>query len=168
VKKTKIIAILTAFIIVTAMTSIVAAETTVTLNPDPISVHQGDSTVVTVTVENTATVGLTYNLGCTPFYKEDGITVESTISGTVEDEYLYVAAGSSATTQLTISTQPGTPDGQYIFTVSAFDGMIDYVIQGDAVVGTLNLIPEFATIAIPAVALLGLFLFFNRRKGREE
>jgi hypothetical protein len=29
-------------------------------------------------------------------------------------------------------------------------------------------IPEFATIAIPAVAILGLFLFFNRRKRREE
>ncbi|KAF5430965.1 hypothetical protein C5S36_11710 [Candidatus Methanophagaceae archaeon] len=28
-------------------------------------------------------------------------------------------------------------------------------------------IPEFATIAIPAIAVLGLFLFFNRRKQRK-
>ena len=30
------------------------------------------------------------------------------------------------------------------------------------------LIPEFATIAIPAVAVLGLFLFFNRRKHKKD
>jgi len=29
-------------------------------------------------------------------------------------------------------------------------------------------IPEFATIAIPAVAILGLFLFFNQRKHKKE
>jgi len=29
-------------------------------------------------------------------------------------------------------------------------------------------IPEFATIAIPAVAILGLFLFFNHRKHKEK
>jgi len=29
-------------------------------------------------------------------------------------------------------------------------------------------IPEFATIAIPAVAVLGLFLFYNHRKRKEE
>ena len=29
-------------------------------------------------------------------------------------------------------------------------------------------IPEFSTIAIPAVAMLGLLLFFNRRKHRKE
>ncbi|NQE45949.1 hypothetical protein C5S31_08005 [ANME-1 cluster archaeon GoMg2] len=29
-------------------------------------------------------------------------------------------------------------------------------------------IPEFATIAIPAVSVLGLFLYFNRRKQRKE
>jgi len=32
----------------------------------------------------------------------------------------------------------------------------------------VNPIPEFATIAIPAVAILGLFLFFNHRKRKEE
>ena len=29
-------------------------------------------------------------------------------------------------------------------------------------------IPEFATIAIPAIAVLGLFLFFNKRKRRKD
>jgi len=29
-------------------------------------------------------------------------------------------------------------------------------------------VPEFATIAIPAVAILGLFLFYNHRKRKEE
>ena len=29
-------------------------------------------------------------------------------------------------------------------------------------------IPEFATIAIPAIAVLGLFLFFNKRKHKKE
>jgi hypothetical protein len=31
-----------------------------------------------------------------------------------------------------------------------------------------NLVPEFATIAIPAIAVLGLFLFFNKRKHKKE
>ena len=31
-----------------------------------------------------------------------------------------------------------------------------------------NAIPEFATIAIPAVAVLGLFLFYSHRKRKEE
>ncbi|KAF5432838.1 hypothetical protein C5S39_02635 [Candidatus Methanophagaceae archaeon] len=29
-------------------------------------------------------------------------------------------------------------------------------------------LPEFATIAIPAIAVLGLFLFFNKRKHKKE
>jgi len=32
----------------------------------------------------------------------------------------------------------------------------------------VNLVPEFSTIALPAVAVLGLFLYFNRRKQRKE
>jgi len=32
----------------------------------------------------------------------------------------------------------------------------------------VNPIPEFATIAIPVVGILGLFLFFNHRKRKEE
>jgi hypothetical protein len=31
-----------------------------------------------------------------------------------------------------------------------------------------NLVPEFTTIALPAVSLLGLFLYFNHRKRRKE
>ena len=30
------------------------------------------------------------------------------------------------------------------------------------------LVPEFATIAIPAIAVLGLFLFFNKRKHKKD
>lgn len=32
----------------------------------------------------------------------------------------------------------------------------------------VNLVPEFTTIALPAVSLLGLFLYFNHRKRRKE
>ena len=31
-----------------------------------------------------------------------------------------------------------------------------------------ELIPEFATVAIPAIAVLGLFLFFNKRKHKND
>ena len=38
----------------------------------------------------------------------------------------------------------------------------------EACIGFRTAIPEFATIAIPAVAVLGLFLFYSRRKRKEE
>jgi len=54
------------------------------------------------------------------------------------------------------------------------DGLFDYNADGseDLVdkIGCqgITTVPEFATIAIPAVAILGLFLFFNHRKQKEE
>ena len=47
-----------------------------------------------------------------------------------------------------------------------------YNVSGDYVdyVGCtgFHTVPEFATIAIPAIAVLGLFLFFNKRKHKKE
>jgi hypothetical protein len=165
-RKVKVITLGLTVIMLAAMIGIAAAETIVTLNPDPVSSHQGDTVVVSVNVANTAIEGLTYGLSCTPFYKEDGYTVEGTITGTLADSTLYVASGSSATTTLTISTQSGTPDGQYTYFVEASDGYLNYQKQGGYAVGTLNMIPEFTTIAIPVAAILGLFVFFNYRKRR--
>jgi hypothetical protein len=43
-------------------------------------------------------------------------------------------------------------------------GVKDFVIENHEAAN----VPEFATIAIPAIAVLGLFLFFNKRKHKKD
>ncbi|RJS71342.1 hypothetical protein CW714_05970 [Methanophagales archaeon] len=54
-------------------------------------------------------------------------------------------------------------DGYYNCTAANCPDKVDKLTcQG------ITTVPEFATIAIPAVAILGLFLFYNYRKRKEE
>ena len=75
----------------------------------------------------------------------------------------YIAAG----TQIWDSCVKGTYDivvdvngnGYYDAAIDALDANVDVGFEG---------IPEFSTIAIPVVSILGLLFFFNHRKRREE
>ena len=56
----------------------------------------------------------------------------------------------------------GITDGEWIFTdIDTSDGVFTVDNNNEE-------IPEFATIALPAASILGLFLYFNRRKQRNE
>jgi len=64
----------------------------------------------------------------------------------------------------------GAHSGAYVV---AFEDLLAYHSDKDyndvvLELKNVNPIPEFATIAIPAVAILGLFLFFNHRKRKED
>ena len=53
--------------------------------------------------------------------------------------------------------------------VGSNSGVVDDMGTIDvALVCVLVEVPEFATIAIPAIAVLGLFLFFNKRKHKKD
>ena len=71
------------------------------------------------------------------------------------------------------AASPPAPEGLY-FTVNVHDnegttyqplGAVDEAAEGTTH-GTT--IPEFVTIALPALSILGLFLFYNHRKRKEE
>lgn len=55
-------------------------------------------------------------------------------------------------------------DGYYNCTATSCPDKVDKRIC----TGFDTEVPEFATIAIPAIAVLGLFLFFNKRKHKKE
>jgi hypothetical protein len=73
------------------------------------------------------------------------------------------------TTVVKIWGAPLTSGDYDIYLDENQDGKINPI---DAVYAHLwigfTVVPEFATIAIPAIAVLGLFLFFNKRKHKKE
>jgi hypothetical protein len=192
VKKTKIIAILTAFVIMTAMAGIAAA------NPEGIGfspLHASDLPIDGTTYTYTLTVITT---AADSHYLEvntDTSEMEVRVVGPIAGAGGYTAGATSwATTtpesMLWSATTPDETDGTtYTFDLEvraknppATESLAFKIIVHDnegttyttgvdeQATGTCHgtTIPEFATIAIPAVAILGLFLFFNHRKRREE
>jgi hypothetical protein len=63
------------------------------------------------------------------------------------------------------SSSNWSPDGIYQKPSGVADGP-DYVQYMGC--SGFDTVPEFATIAIPAIAVLGLFLFFNKRKHKKD
>ena len=203
-KKTKIIAILSALVILTAMTGIAAAD-------DVDIVYNGtnnDVSHLTIPLGGSANVdlnvsGFIYNLGTI-----HNITVDledlngNPVTGLTITITEQVSAGSptptgswydptdnpvvrwnqsfSSTTQdpaethdwerfdVTISETKGTPE-HYLLRISDYRSGTTTVSEVFLDAATIDIqVPEFATIAIPAVAILGLFLFFNHRKHKKE
>jgi hypothetical protein len=184
-KKTKIIAILSALVILTAMTGIAAADpSTVDISPAPTIIVVPDGTT-----ETTATVTVTDidDQSWTPPYdryisvvtddtklhaKITGHTVDTGYTTTTRQGGTWSFTGSSMEPvifTLTLKADPGFEIGH----VSVSDNQgtsysSDAAGSDQDTVTRLVLVPEFATIAIPAVGILGLFLFFNHRKRKGE
>jgi len=198
-KKTKIIAILTAFVILTAMTGIAAADPAdVTIVENPIINPLDGSTPATGT-ETTTTVTVTI------LDSDDGlrhisvITTDSNLQAkvtggpgvgvdtgwvtttrsadTVGDYTINAISGNGQNAQLeeievytfTLHVR-GTAAAEGAFvTVNDNSGGVYYADGHDSASCSRKVtIPEFATIAIPVIGILGLFLFFNHRKHKEK
>ena len=95
-----------------------------------------------------------------------GLTATSQASGTFGDGYYEIDFGTSEPpTPLYVHAQKDDKQGEA--TAEQAGGSIKY----DIVLYKANLsieVPEFATIAIPVGAILGLVLFFNHRKHKKE
>ncbi|MEA2075246.1 MAG: PEF-CTERM sorting domain-containing protein [Euryarchaeota archaeon] len=76
-----------------------------------------------------------------------------------------VDKGTTVTVTIILAGNYGAP-GDVAYTIKASDK----IVASDTVNGPVvcNEIPEFSTIAIPVVAILGLLFFFNHRKRRES
>jgi len=118
------------------------------------------------------------------------------ISGTVTDEGSLVPSATVkvyADAGLTVLLAEGSTDGDGYYEISfeaasiseppyvyakkndatgsdqsEFVQSFKYVSQVTIYKGNVELIPEFATIAIPVAAILGLLFFFNHRKRKKE
>jgi len=86
-------------------------------------------------------------------------------SGYTTQTFPSISIPSNAVTKTYLRAQLGSPPYNPTGPVATWD-------YGDVEDYEITLltkeIPEFATIAIPAVAVLGLFLFYNYRKRKEE
>ena len=84
-------------------------------------------------------------------------------SGYTTQTFPSISIPSNAVTKTYLRAQLSCPDNQGPVATWDYGDVEDYEI-------TLLTpeIPEFATIAIPAVAVLGLFLFYSHRKRKEE
>ena len=194
-KKTQIITILIALGIVTAMTGIAAAgviQVVDSTGTERQTFNPGEVVYVTGfgldTSDNSVDIYLTDNVvwaandkitqaaGRAPpdivYFKIDAKAIDlvypkKVALGTVANP----AGGTNIPYPNTydLATQKGGYDVIYdadedeIYDGSAGGDAVDYMACSG-----FDTIPEFATIAIPAVAILGLFLFFNRRKRKEE
>ena len=75
----------------------------------------------------------------------------------------------SDTLELYISATAAAPvDAQYSVTIMDTVSGSSYIFSLDAATISVTTVPEFATIALPVGAILGLLFFFNHRKRRKE
>ena len=91
-------------------------------------------------------------------------------TGTVSLTWTQDTGGNDAWDYIDLCLKSDGPDGaQYQLHVAdegynAGSGTADKVLENLE----MHNVPEFATIAIPAIAVLGLFLFFNKRKHKKD
>ena len=188
-KKTKIIAILSALVILTAMTGIAAASPeNIKITPDNQQLDMGQTTP--------GGSYSTYNLAVTEIKPEGHYThtiyVETVTvvagAGSNTDLWFRFTHGTSSlwlqkgaantftwtdsctstdSLSLDVMNTGSTQNTEYQFTVK---DSYPYGTGTDVASGTSygTTIPEFATIAIQVIGILGLFLFFNHRKHREK
>ena len=202
-KKTKIIAILSAFVMLTAMTGIAAAAPSTTVSPANVEVNVISNAVSTIAVE------YTIDPAATPTeWSPDGICVNVTkdtapFEDPTDDLSVSWDGSNYYTGEDCTSNVPGYVDNLdgtrswtwtlYVKDATDTDDNSQVGVLYTAVFGVYNTtkpttpyvdgttlplvggsntvidaIPEFTTIAIPAVAILGLFLFFNHRKHKKE
>ena len=178
-KKTKLIAILSAFVILAAMTGIAAADPAdINIADNPIINPLDGSTVTTTTADVTAISYATMGSPHTRYIsvKTTDANLYARVTGNGVDtgwtNNVRVGGTYTATSpndySFTVEVK-GTQEGQVSVADNEGDQYYEMGSNHDEAACTRDvLIPEFATIAIPAVAILGLFLFFNHRKRREN
>lgn len=185
-KKTKMIAMLAALAILAAMTGIAAANPArVDIAADQFSIGGGNVDTSTVTTDLIAYAILgdhtryvaavssspnvyvrVHDQGSAPYTHDTGWSNDQDPSTTTHS-FTYSATEPNTYTW-TIEVK-GTENGIVYVSDNAGTSYSSDPATDDAdAESRMALIPEFATIAIPAVAILGLFLFFNHRKRKEE
>ncbi|MFQ6072903.1 MAG: hypothetical protein ACE5KT_09430 [Methanosarcinales archaeon] len=142
---------------------VASAGTELTLNPSTISMAPGDNESVNVTVSNTGDTGLTYSLTVTNFRNTQNGVDEQSITTSLASS-LYVPAHNQINTSLTIYTTTSTPISTYAYSVFAYNFTFNEGFQVDGDVGILNVIPEFATIAMPIALTILIGIFFRIRR----
>jgi len=180
-KKTKIIAILSAFVIVTSMVGVAAANMIYAANSGGTEVqtfYNGD----TVYAQG---LGLTdpSSGNCKVYVVLDyKVWPDATSSDTVNIAAVTTIIHTTTTTVAALNNYPSgvsagvvptdIPYGEYDLVYDSDGDGVFEPADGDRVDQQVccgfSAIPEFATIAIPVIGILGLFLFFNHRKRKEE
>jgi len=153
-------------LLVVAMGAGMAAAADVTM-PNPIinALNGSDETTVTVTVTGAV-------VGAREVYIEtDNSKLQARLEGQGIDtgwvahypgkSRTYTAIGSDYTFNLSIR---GTSEGMVAVQDKKATGGSISTCDSTVVSSQVNKIPEFATLAIPVVALLGLVLFMRRKK----
>ena len=99
---------------------------------------------------------------------EDGDPIASGAGGgQVTASFISYIAGQPSVFYVDVANN-GAPDGHYDIGFTANDGTRRNGPDGEIWAGVESGIPEFTTIAVPVVAILGLVLFFNHRKHKKE
>ena len=183
-KKTKLITILTALVILTAMTGIaVANPAELDIKQDPITNPLDGFTETSAPVEVYAISWSAMGTDHTRYIsvQTSNANLQAKVVGQGADTGWTTGAEAAGRVGATW-TATNSGDEPFMFTVyvkGTQTGLVtvhdnngtaysDLSAEDKAEATREVLIPEFATIAIPAVAVLGLFLFFNRRKQKRE
>lgn len=164
-KMTKVITILAALTLLTAMAGIAVAQTGFLIDPDSFTVpDEGVFNGVTVTWQGTSST--TANWYIQKYTTTWVATTEMVAKIATDDDSSYISSGAQtfAPNQpilyliKDIGQENSKVNDQYRIRFEDDGG--DFRVTSKASIA----VPEFATIALPAVAILGLFVFFNHRK----
>jgi hypothetical protein len=178
-RKAKVITALSLTVVMlAAMTGIAAANpASVNIPVDPI-INPLDDSTVTTTTSTTSHIDYT-NLGASHtryiYVETDDVNLQANLSGhggvtgfvnTGGGGYTYTANSGDYTFTLEVK---GTANGKHVTVHDNAGNSYDPTGGSDRASCTRPVnVPEFATIAIPVAAILGLVLFFNHRKHKKE
>jgi hypothetical protein len=177
------VALLVSVVAVTAMTGVaVADDATVVITANPI-INPLDGTTVTTTTVTVSDIWWTLgdpqtrhisvktsNANLFAKVTGNGVNTDWTTgaeaAGRVGDNW---TANSSVALAYTFTLHVnGTQEGS-VTVADNFGTVFNDTSAADSASCTRQvLVPEFVTIAIPAIAVLGLFLFFNKRKHKKD
>ena len=174
--KNKILMITAALAVMMALTGIAAAgpfNLEIVGNSNPILLAPGQSVVMDLKatlipeIDNGVTYASTASVTCSllnPTCNPGDISVSANNLGPVTWPTYFQANSVTVTRSLT----PIDPSGYY-YIITVNSGPAGSVV-GESGVGTRTAqsIPEFATVAIPIAAVLGLVFFFQQRKNKKE
>ena len=159
--KKELVFVMSLMAIMAVATGVASADPGISVDVIPVkdTVLPGETAIYTVSVYCFAGPGVTERVKLDISNPTPGWTY------TFDPEEFYIDDKETVHSSLTMDVPGDESIGEYYHDVHAIATFMGWVIEETTYTNVLTtLIPEFTTIAIPVVALLGLFAFYRRKQ----
>ena len=160
---TKIIGTSMIALLVVALSVSMAVAIGFTINPDPINLPNEGTSPFTVYWDGNDAVTAHWKVLDANYVATTELQIQTGGAPYASSGTQVFAGGETLTYTVKDNGGVATADGD-LYRIRFMDAQNE-LISDQIVTVKVNIVPEFATLAIPVVALLGLVLFMRRKKG---